>query len=422
VINISDGTDADPGEWRDPTQVPSSAPSEKFVCDIFITELASPLNNYNLASYIEIKTTCPGKQISKPLYVLTLGDKAVKLQGFTVPDDGYLIICAHEEHFSSTYNGKSCDFKASNFFSNMGHNPVTIIEDNGNLINADGNVRHPNSIMYLDDYLDTYGHPGKILDESHVFADGRAIRRVEYPHSMNVIDRDFWEVYPGTTQDMDPRDWKEVPMILIFTELADPVDSDDNRFIELYSPNKRNYLIKEDLSVIKYHENQSYPTSVNTSLKGLMINKHGFLVICAKKGYLGQNLCDEEVGYISALNSAGDHHYVLAECLFPPTNCRFIDVFGILGTMATGSNHDFTNGRAVRRLMTTPMASKVFDPLQWYIVPGEGDLEVSLDVCDPGEWKHVDPYPTPPPTKQPSPAPTSKGKGKWKKGKKRTLR
>jgi hypothetical protein len=337
----------------------------------------------------------------------------VKLQGFTVPHDGYIIICNHKNAFDYVYKDKTCDIEKASFFNSYhGYKPVSVIEDHG----------YPENLKYLD----TYGHPWKMLEQDYVFAKGRAVRVIDYPHSIPLVDlsaiaSNIWEVFPGTgtetatTSDMDPRDWKEIPMILIFTELADPVNNKSNRFIELYSPNKRNYMIKEELIVMKFHDNYPYPSSVHTSLKGLMINENGFLVLCLIWTYWGQNRCDDQVGYHSAPNSAGNHHYILAECLYPSINCKFIDVFGIPGTIATGSNHDFTNGRAVRRLMTTPMASKVFNPSQWYVVPGEGNLEVGLDVCDPGEWKYVGPYPTPIPTKEPSPAPTSKGKGKWKK-------
>ena len=71
--------------------------------------------------------------------------------------------------------------------------------------------------------------------------------------------------------------------------------------------------------------------------------------------------CDEIVGYGSPANSNGDNQVAIVEGDFPNDDYDVLDIFGIPREDGTGTNHDFTNGRAVRKKSTTTQKS-AWDP------------------------------------------------------------
>jgi len=100
------------------------------------------------------------------------------------------------------------------------------------------------------DILDLYGVIGSEgAGTESVFKDGRAVRK----RSCNTKPSASWDpdrcsVVPGkgngiaNTLDCDPGEWVEDAdsIQLIISEVADPKDKEKNRFIELYSPNRKN--------------------------------------------------------------------------------------------------------------------------------------------------------------------------------------
>mmetsp|Transcript_26775 Transcript_26775/g.33016 ORF Transcript_26775/g.33016 Transcript_26775/m.33016 type:complete len:81 (-) Transcript_26775:562-804(-) len=73
------------------------------------------------------------------------------------------------------------------------------------------------------------------------------------------------------------------------------------------------------------------------------------------------NACDKQVGFDSPLNGSGANRFVIAECSIPSLiDCNIIDSYGKLDVIGSGSAHDFTNGRAVRKLMSKPIPSFFF--------------------------------------------------------------
>jgi len=91
------------------------------------------------------------------------------------------------------------------------------------------------------------------------FSNGRAVRELSAlkpsrerklpSEPSNTWIREHWSLVPdecnesAKVRDMDPRVWTGSPVVLYVRELADPSDGKGNRFIELYSPNKRNCKI-----------------------------------------------------------------------------------------------------------------------------------------------------------------------------------
>jgi len=358
-------------------------------CDLYFTELADPVGDENTA-FIEIQTTCPNKRI-RNVFIKTF--KQLQSPKFEliikVPDDGYIIICEDKVAFEKAYK-KTCDIEKPNA---LPKGLYTI------------------AVIFKDERLDIYGKMRKVLPEDSVYQNGRAYRDLGSEDGSEFFDPLLWYTVPGrrsvtvSPDDCDPRSRTQAPLELFFTEFADPVP-DENvhvgmRFIELYSPNRRKYKIEEDLSIIKFAKNKN-PYAFQT-LKGLKINKNGFLVLTI--GDLDDELWAESLGSFSIVNGPfGTEDFSLAACANPKEEgmekCPSIDEYG-LGVNV--DKHDFTHGRAVRRLDKEAPQRK-FDPSDWVI-----EEEVDYYYTDPGAWYEVNMAgneKTPP-----SPAPSWKGKG-----------
>ena len=226
----------DPREWNDPLQA--------IDCAFIITEIADPKDDPQ-ARFVEIYSpTCAGKNVpSETKLVHWVGDAIdptapVDLSGMRMPENGILVICA-----TGVYTGRPCDIipdDLDNATNNDGHNQV-------------GMVRGTRT---LDDYetIDLFGVIGEDgSGTSHDFEYGRAVRNrdVVTGPSGNTWIPNQWIVVPGQgdgealVEDCDPGEWVRIPLVLIITEVADPQDDENKRFVELYSPNRRNYKITD---------------------------------------------------------------------------------------------------------------------------------------------------------------------------------
>lgn len=323
----------------------------------------------------------------------------VKLQGFKVPDDGFIIICKNKITHRIAYDEWNsykaiCDIENPDVVSN-GYSPVAIIE--GDL----ADLR----------FVDMYGYPKETLrDTKFEFNEGRAVRRFHSHYSFGHFRPSSWQVNPhekdlALVTDMDPREWVEIPLKLIFTEFCDPSDDPNNRFIELYSPNKRDYVIRENLVLLKFEGTLYTPSADFESLRGKRINEDGFLVLCTSATYWGEEKCDVVLGSFGISNSDGHNHFVLAECHSNDlSNCDFIDVYGRPMQDIDGTDQDFKNGMAVRRKGPNVKATPIFDINQWYVLPGKENGIVTSSQCEPGTWLDIDLLaPRPSPTSAPVP-------------------
>lgn len=263
-----------------------------------------------------------------------------------------------------------------------------------------------------DKILDIYGYIGAFLIGTlHEYKDCRAVRKLRYPFGLSTFDPNVWDIVceaPTVVVTCDPRVWKEVPLVIAFSEFCDPSDGKEKRFIELYSPNKRNYKIEDDLIIMKWVGANPNPEYVYQSLKGQTIDENGFLVVCINFYYWGSHACEVATGYNSfTSNFQGDQHFGLAECAYPSNDCECMDTYGVTGTVVTTSSPQyFMDGRAAR--MPNVLPRKMFDIGQWVV-----ETPVTAAQCDPGTF----PPPTPPSPTPPAPTPPSgpsKGKGKSK--------
>lgn len=304
----------------------------------------------------------------------------------TVPDDGFIIICKNRAVFEARYN-KVCDIESPEVQPD-GLYTVELLDDNGT--------------------LDVYGIIGFPLPPILVFKDGRAFRDIDAPTSSRYCIPQYWHVVPGkdrgnaSTGDMDPREWQEERLVLYFTEFADPSDDDARRFFELYSPNRRNYLIQENLYIFK-HDPVTNAVFGNLNLKGMRIDGNGFLVICVA---YWSNRCTTTTGDRSIVYSPGTYAFTLQSCEdLPSGKCDRIDSYGV-GCFTDG--HSYENGRAVRRKDAQPKPSFEFYLSHWIIIPGAGSGQVPSDGTDPGEWNDENDRNEPAPSPS-SPSTPSKG-------------
>jgi len=406
----------DPNEWETdecglakgaPTPSPSSVPTptEQKDCEFFFTELA----DCEEKPYIEIKSTCPGAKISRDISVVSWKQYGftcdVDLKGVTVPDDGFIVICSNRIQHQVEYGGQYkeedgvwrdlsvCDIEDFTLLTYFGHSSFALLDENSECEQTDCLSRD----CYAgcsDKYLDIYGYrDASRLGTPYYFDKCRAVRVLEYPYGLSWFEPATWEVIcpavrvPATPDEKcDPREWNKVHLVLYFTEFCDPKDDSSKSFIELYSPNKRDVKIEDDLIIMKWEGTSNVPSYTFQSIKGQTVNENGFLVLCTNWYAMSEDTCNLQTGYHGIANINGQDHYALAKCEFPGPDCDMIDVYGSPGTDPKQSGQDFSGGRSIRLEYFYPMARKIFDIDQWII----SENEVSADMCDPGK---IDPNP-----------------------------
>jgi len=445
----------DPMEWNSdecggaddsPSVAPTDSPTPESQkdCEFFFTELS----DYGETPYIEIKSTCPGITISRDLSVTSWKEYGVtcdvNLKGVRVPDDGFIIICANKIKHELDFGGQFeivdgvlrdlaiCDIENFNLLAYNGLNSYAILDKNIDCVPTDCLSRD----CYTgcsDKYVDIYGYRDSSLASSpYKYDDCRVVRITEYPYGLSWFEPEAWEVvcipaYDASSHPKDvsdPRKWEDIPLVLFFSEFCNPSDAEAKRYIELYSPNKRNYKIKKNLIVMKWEGESLTPSYKFQSITGQTINKNGFLVLCINWYAWDEDVCTLQTGYNGFASSDGDNNFALAECENPAANCNYIDVYGVPGVSGTDTYQDFSNGRAYRYEFFHPVARKVFDAEQWVV-----RQDVDSSTCDPGV---IDPDTTKPPFPAPKPpsSPTPPtgggggggGKSKSSKKKKRFLR
>jgi len=356
---------------------------------------------------------CAGKTIGDDFELVHYDDDGnllnnpLDLEGFTIGDDGFLLLCVKEEA-NVIYGPNTCDrvVGPNTPADNQGVETIALLERR--------KVGDPVII-------DIFGF--KPSDDTSNFSGGKAIRDPSATLPSNVWKPEDWLIIPGkdgegvlTVDDMDPREWNEFPLVIVITELADPLDNKLNRFIELYSPNKRNYEIVDDLVLVRYEGTSGVPMGTPyINLKGMVINPQGFLVLCVDGSTWSNNQCTSKAPPTEFVGTTtGMMKIAILAANVPRADAEIIDIFGVPGS--TGSNHNFSDGRAVRvRLSEKPRAVFVRD--DWIIIPGSGSGTVSSGLFDPNAWIDcelfgcaADPSPTPPSPPTPTP-PSAPSKG-----------
>ncbi len=162
---------------------------------------------------------------------------------------------------------------------------------------------------------------------------------------------------------------------ILISELADPDNNASARFVELYNSSDESLSLKG--WSLKRYTNASTEVSSEIDLSALTIDANGFIVISPNAGEFEAVYGfppDLGVGTNSPADSNGDDNLELVD----PFG-KVIDVFGVVGEDGSGTNHEFEDGRALRK----PEFSKgngSFDFNEWYIWNDSGDMGTTKQV------------------------------------------
>ncbi len=133
---------------------------------------------------------------------------------------------------------------------------------------------------------------------------------------------------------------------IFISELADPNNNADARFVELYNSGTE-ALDLNGWTLVRYTNDNTEPSSTE-DLSGLVIGASQALLIVANGSVFEEVYGfppDLEAGTNSPADSNGDDNLELVD----PFG-TVIDVFGVIGEDGTGTDHEFEDGRANRNL------------------------------------------------------------------------
>ncbi len=155
---------------------------------------------------------------------------------------------------------------------------------------------------------------------------------------------------------------------VFISEIADPNNNAGARFLELYNSST------EPISLNKWklnrYTNSSTEISSSIDLSSYMINAKSTLVISpnatefkATYGFVP----DVSVGTNSPADSNGDDNIELIDAFG-----NVMDVFGVIGEDGSNTNHEFEDGKAIRKIVVKQGSNK-FDPNEWTIFNDTGN-------------------------------------------------
>jgi len=154
---------------------------------------------------------------------------------------------------------------------------------------------------------------------------------------------------------------------LLISEIADPDNNSGARFIELYNSSSESLSLKG--WTLQRYTNNSLEVSSIIDLSGLTIEGNNFLVISPNADEF-ENVYgfapDLAVGTNSPADSNGDDNIVLVD----PFG-SIIDIFGIIGEDGSNTDHEFEDGKALRKEEVI-MGNTVFNVNEWMIYNDTG--------------------------------------------------
>ena len=149
---------------------------------------------------------------------------------------------------------------------------------------------------------------------------------------------------------------------IFFSELADPNNNAGARFIEIYNASETALPLK-GWTLLRY-TNASLEVSSTLDLSGFQIEAQSTLVIAPNETQFELIYGfppDIATGTNSPADSNGDDNLQLVD---PFGN--IIDVFGVVGEDGSGTNHEFEDGRAVRKISVFK-GNEVYTFSEWEI-------------------------------------------------------
>ncbi|MEP2056320.1 MAG: DUF5689 domain-containing protein [Maribacter litoralis] len=156
---------------------------------------------------------------------------------------------------------------------------------------------------------------------------------------------------------------------ILISEIAEPNNNAGARFIELYNASSGNLSLKG--WTLQRYTNDNVEVSSSIDLSDLTIEANGLLVISPNAeefeivyGFVP----DLGVGTNSPADSNGDDNIVLVD----PFG-KIIDIFGVVGEDGSNTNHEFEDGRALRRPEIVN-GNSIFNPNEWQIFNDTGEM------------------------------------------------
>ncbi|WP_419212934.1 DUF5689 domain-containing protein [Maribacter sp. X9] len=154
---------------------------------------------------------------------------------------------------------------------------------------------------------------------------------------------------------------------IVISELADPDNNAGARFVELYNSADETLSLK-GWSLVRY-TNANTTVSSSIDLSDYSIQGHGLLVVspnATEFEVVYNRVPDIVVGTNSPADSNGDDNIVLLD----PFG-TVIDIFGVIGEDGSGTNHEFEDGRAVRKIDVVK-GNSLFTPNEWQVFNDTG--------------------------------------------------
>jgi len=157
---------------------------------------------------------------------------------------------------------------------------------------------------------------------------------------------------------------------VFISEIADPDNNSQARFIELHNAS----ATPIDLNgwFLKRYTNSNLEPGASTDLSEHIIDANGTLVIASNAEVFNSTYGfppEIEAGSNSPADSNGDDNLVLID----PFN-TVIDIFGIIGEDGSGTNHEFEDGKAIRK-SGIKHANPTFTFSEWVIYNDTGAFE-----------------------------------------------
>lgn len=155
---------------------------------------------------------------------------------------------------------------------------------------------------------------------------------------------------------------------IFISEIADPDNNAGARFVELYNASVESLSLKGWM--LQRYTNDNIDVSSRIDLSKYIIEGNGLLVISPNaeefKNVYGFEP-DIVVGTNSPADSNGDDTIVLVD----PFG-TVIDIFGVIGEDGSNTNHEFEDGKAVRKIEIIS-GNPVFTASEWTIYNDTGD-------------------------------------------------
>lgn len=172
----------------------------------------------------------------------------------------------------------------------------------------------------------------------------------------------------------------------LITEITDPMENSKFRYVEIYTPNCAGKVILEDLKVVLFKRENTIPNQSDPiSLQGRIVPDDGFFVFCATdagKAHYGEGVCDEVTLPPSPAGSDGwDQIAIIRGPIGGPY--EIMDIFGEIGEHGRSTDHDFQNGRVVRKFTADTPSNGAWIPENYLIERAPGFVSVP---SDPRRW------------------------------------